>query len=154
MKKFLIALLIVFNIIPVTVQSETLVEPEEMYVEKISLPMSHEDSICTAWVIYSETGDVGIIAARAVLDVVLTRMKNRNMTACQVVKEKSQFSGYTKHTKMNVTEHQLTWAALAYRMHPVVEGCEYFHANYVHPNWKNVRVCAHIGEQTFYRKVK
>jgi spore germination cell wall hydrolase CwlJ-like protein len=112
------------------------------------LPMS-EDAICIAWTVKSEAGGEPVKGKRAIIDVILTRMRQRNMTACQVLKEPFQFSGFTKHTKLRVTIEQLTELEMLINMEPVVEGCSSFHAVYVHPKW-HLKFCKRVGRHLFY----
>jgi spore germination cell wall hydrolase CwlJ-like protein len=111
---------------------------------------------CMAWVIHDEARGEPLRGAKAVLDVVRTRMKKRKKTACQIISAKKQFSGYRRGVFDNVTDKMLARYFEADRMAPVMRGCEYFHANYTLPAWSNDMVrCGRVGAHVFYKeKVK
>ena len=153
MKHFLVGLIFGFLCCP-NVQPENIKEEKnsDNNVFYYSLPTSG-DSICIAWVLDSEARGESLRGGRAVLDVVLSRMHLRHKSACEVVRERGQFSGYTRKTKIRVTEKMLTRAEEIYNMEPVFRSdCEYFHNTSVNPNWKGMAFCAKIGKHKFYRR--
>lgn len=137
--RWLLALVLVFTC------SELAVPPEV-----IKRPVTATE--CLAWVINDEARGESLKGARAVLDVVLRRMKLRKKTACQVVAEPKQFSGYKPGVFLGITQEMLTKYEVVNKMPPSVPNCEYFHANYVSPYWNNGLVkCKQIGNHIFYR---
>lgn len=115
------------------------------------------DDICLAWVVKDEARGESQRGQKAVLDVVMKRMETRKLTACEVVKQPKQFSGYKQGTELrlheNVSEEDLTKLYELYRMEPVVKNSEYFHAEYVKPAWrKKYERIKQIGKHIFYNQ--
>lgn len=113
------------------------------------------DDICLAWVIDNEARGESILGQRAVLDVVKNRMATKKLTACQVVKEPYQFSGYHKGMKLKATKEMLHRLDDVSKMKPVVPSATYFHAKYVRPSWaaKMKRILT-IGRHIFFAERK
>lgn len=114
------------------------------------------DDLCLAWVIQDEARGESLRGQRAVLDVITKRMEVRKLSACEVVKEKSQFSGYkpgmTFELHKNVQEKDLTRLYELRKMSPVVEQATYFHAEYLQPSWKlKMRRLLKVGKHVFYK---
>ena len=108
-----------------------------------------------AWVIHDEARGESLKGARAVMDVILARMQQRKQTACEVVKEPSQFSGYRPGVFLKITKEMLTRYAIVSKMSPVAAECEYFHATYVHPVWRiKLKRCKQVGKHIFYQAIK
>lgn len=117
-----------------------------------------DDFICTAWVVQDEARGESLKGQRAVLDVVLKRMKTRKLSACAVIKQDKQFSGYKNGMELklhkNVSEESLTKLDKLFKMEPVVKNSEYFHAEYVKPTWRHeMKRIVQIGKHIFYYKV-
>lgn len=109
-------------------------------------------SACLAWVLWDEARGEPLAGARAVLDVVHTRMQLRNKNACEIVSEPHQFSGYHPGVFSHVSMEMLTNYAIVSRMAPSVLGCSYFHATYVAPRWRyRMETCKQIGGHIFYK---
>ena len=145
MKRWLLAtLLLTYTII--------LSSPPEVVFPK-EPPISDEQ--CLAWVIHDEARGESLRGARAVLDVVLVRMEQRKQTACDAVKEPSQFSGYRAGVFKQVDEAMLTRLKKVSKMSPEVSNCPYFHATYVSPVWRwKMQRCKQIGKHIFYKPIK
>lgn len=114
-----------------------------------------DDDLCLAWVIKDEARGEPLKGQRAVLDVVLKRMEVRKLTACEVVKESKQFSGYKPGMEFklhkNVDEKDLTRLYNLRKMNPVVEQSTYFHAEYVKPDWRHkMKRILQVGKHIFY----
>ncbi len=116
----------------------TIPDDEGLHYSEINLPLivSQDDINCTAYIIWDEARGEPLQGQRAVLDVILTRMVKRDMTACQVIKQPRQFSGWHLGMKMSVTKQMLTTYEIVSNMKPVVEQAEFFHAEYVKPAWR------------------
>ncbi len=110
-------------------------------------------SECLSWVLNSEARGEPLKGSRAVLDVVYERMARKDITACQVVMEKGQFSGYKIGMKLAINEDMLTRLEEASRIEPVAKGCTHFHARNVSPTWaKSMTKCASVGGHIFFRE--
>lgn len=113
------------------------------------------DKECLAWVIYDEARGEPLRGQRAVLDVVLTRMKQRKQTACEVVEEPAQFSGYHQGVFKKISQEMLTTYDVVSKMSPVAANAEYFHATYVAPAWKtSMKRIKQVGNHIFYKARK
>lgn len=109
--------------------------------------------ICLAWVVADEARGESLRGARAVYDVVKHRMAVRKKTACGVVMEKKQFSGYRPGMDMHVNALMINRLWRVQRMRPVVPKAEYFHATYVKPLWaEQMKQKLKIGLHIFYEK--
>lgn len=116
-----------------------------------------DDDLCLAWVIKDEARGESLRGQRAVLDVVLKRMETRKLSACAVVKEPKQFSGYKPGMELvlhkNVDEKDLTRLWELFKMSPVVSQSTYFHAEYVKPDWRHkMKRLLQIGKHIFYQQ--
>ncbi len=111
-----------------------------------------DDFNCLVWVISDESRGEPVKGSRAVYEVILNRMRVRGLTACEVVKEPHQFSGYHKGMKMKWNNEDLTRYQEVVSMENIVADAQYFHATYVKPKWrlKMARIVK-IGRHIFYR---
>lgn len=148
MKKVALALLLSFV-------TASLAVPANVPIARVPV-VSHED-VCLAWVVDDEARGEPIRGQRAVYDVVKHRMATRKLTACEVVKERGQFSGYHQGMRMRATEEMLQRLKKLRRIAPVVSNASYFHNSTVKPTWasKMQRILT-IGRHIFYgpRKFK
>jgi len=104
-----------------------------------------------AWVIDDEARGEPQRGQKAVYDVVKHRMETQRLTACEVVKEPYQFSGYHRGMHMRATEEMLQRLAKLRRMKPVVPNATYFHSKDVHPTWAaRMKKVLTIGRHSFY----
>ncbi len=115
-----------------------------------------DDTLCLAWVVQDEARGEPVKGQKAVLDVVLKRMEVRHLSACEVVKQPSQFSGYKQGMEIklyeNVSLESLTKLHELCKMEPVVKNSEYFHAQSTKPSWRNkMKRVVQIGKHIFYR---
>lgn len=139
--RWLLAILLLAATIPLAIPAKVVYRPVA-------------DSTCLAWVIYDESRGEPLRGSKAVYDVVKHRMKERSLTACQVVAEAHQFSGYKPGVFEKITPEMLTRYELVAKMAPVVPSCSYFHANYVHPLWRlKMKRCGAVGKHIFYRAI-
>ena len=133
----------------------TLVYPPLATPAKTPVALRSDDPICLAWVVDSEARGEPLQAAKAVYDVIQHRMLVRKKTACEVVKEAHQFSGYHKGMHLHVDDLMLTRVEKLRKMAPVVRDCGYFHAVYVKPAWRlKMQKCKQIGGTIFYKLSK
>ncbi len=122
---------------------------------KTALKRPHADDRCLAWVLWSEARGEPLEGARAVYDVIHTRMKIRKLSACQVVRQKFQFSGYKPGMTLKVDENAWDRLTKVRQMKPVASGAEYFHATYVQPIWAvEMKRIKQVGNHIFLRKPK
>lgn len=116
-----------------------------------------QNLVCKAWVVKDEARGESMKGQRAVLDVVLKRMSTRHLTACEVVMQESQFSGYKKGVEIalhkNVSEKDLDKYTEVDKMGSQCSECTHFHATYVKPNWRNkMKRLLQIGKHVFYEE--
>jgi spore germination cell wall hydrolase CwlJ-like protein len=104
---------------------------------------------------HSEAGGQGLLAMRAVADVVQERMWEHKLTACQVVAQPSQFSAYKAGMLLRVSRKDLQQAKKALTLKPVAKGATHFHNDSVHPVWADrMKIVKKIGKHTFYKEIK
>jgi len=114
-------------------------------------PAYSEDDVCMAWAIHDEARGEPKQGQKAVYDVIKHRMKARNMTACEVVKQPSQFSGYKRGMKLVTDEAMLQRLDEVSKMRPVVPNADYFHAKHVQPYWASkMKKVLTVGKHVFY----
>lgn len=107
--------------------------------------------MCMAWVLHDEARGEPSKGARAVLDAVLARIKKRNKTACEVVAEPKQFSGYRPFIVFKIDDKILANYEAIKKLPPVMRGCDYFHATHVSPKWaSSMKKCGRVGKHVFY----
>lgn len=111
---------------------------------------------CLAWVVHDESRGEPLKGSRAVLDVVKKRMKDSGKSACEVVAEHRQFSGYGKKWLYeDVDEVALLRYKRVAEMKPVAVECKYFHATNVRPAWATkMKPCYRVGKHIFYKEIK
>lgn len=111
------------------------------------------DIQCLAFVTYDEARGEPVKGRKAVLEAVRTRMKLQGKTACEIVAQPKQFSGYKRYSFYYVDEKMLTMAVEADKIASSVKGCPYFHATRVQPKWaENMVKCGTIGKHTFLKE--
>jgi spore germination cell wall hydrolase CwlJ-like protein len=111
----------------------------------------YDDNICLAWVVDDEARGEPPRGQRAVYDVVKHRMVVRRKTACEVVMERKQFSGYKPGMHLYVNDLMLDRLSRIQKMRPVVPKADYFHATYVKPSWAALmKQKLKIGLHVFY----
>jgi spore germination cell wall hydrolase CwlJ-like protein len=121
--------------------------------EVVLKPLRATEKQCKAWVVWDEARGEPSKGARAVLDAVLTRMKKRNKTACEVVAEPKQFSGYRPFITFKIDDKILANYEAIRKLPPVVVGCDYFHAVYVSPKWaRGMQKCKQVGNHIFFKE--
>lgn len=118
-------------------------------------PLYSKEDVCIAWVLHSESRGEPLKGQRAVYDVVKRRMVKRNLTACEVVKEPSQFSGYKHGMVLAADEEMLQRLRDVRRIPPVAPYASYFHSKQVKPSWRTkMKRVLSIGGHVFYMKPK
>ena len=148
MLKYLITVLLITCSL-VTTNSYS-IQPSLKVAKFVSKPS--KQNLCLAWVVENEAGGESLLGKRAVLDVVHTRMLKRNLTACQVISQKGQFSGFNKNCLRKVSLSTLHSYDKVVKVRPVVKGAEYFHNDLVKPAWiVKMRIVRKVGAHTFYK---
>lgn len=126
----------------------------------VSLPISSKgvkhpwptEPMCIAATLKSETSFLSMRNARAVLDVIKTRMDKTGQSACKVVLANKQFSGMTMKKVKEIDTKSLTAYREVVMMAPVCKRCEFFHAEWVKPTWRKQMVLHRkIDGHLFYR---
>lgn len=110
------------------------------------------EPMCIAATLKSETSFLSMRNARAVLDVIRTRMHKTGQSACKVVLANKQFSGMTMKKVVEIDRKSLTQTVRVANMAPVCKRCEFFHAEWVRPTWRKQMVLhKKIDGHLFYR---
>lgn len=131
----------------------TLATPPKAPDAPVYVPVHTEDDICIAWVLHDEARGEPLRGQRAVYDVVKRRMKKRNLTACEVVKQPYQFSGYKRGMELAADEDMLQRLSKVRKIPPVAPNASYFHSKQVKPSWKDkMKRVLSIGNHVFYVK--
>jgi len=117
-----------------------------------AIDLEAQATYCKAYTILREAGGESLKGKRAVLDVVENRMRLRDMSACQVMSQKGQFSFFTKTTQVIVTKEALTdYFKVANMRRVLKKDVEYFHNVDVTPEWANSMInVSNIGRHRFY----
>lgn len=111
------------------------------------------EPMCIAATLKSETSFTSMRNARAVLDVIKTRMEKTGMSACKVVLANRQFSGMTMKKVKNVTKQDLVlyWSVIG--VSATCKGCTHFHSGKT-PAWAaNMQKVRQIAGHTFYKDI-
>lgn len=117
------------------------------------LAASQSNDECLASAIYYEANTEAARGRRAVYDVIQHRMTSANKTACQIVKEKGQFSWWPKKPIKKMTPHMrnlLTSVKKTPKM--LVSNEKYFFQKHLKPKWARKMECTTIGQHKFCRK--
>jgi spore germination cell wall hydrolase CwlJ-like protein len=108
--------------------------------------------MCIAATLKNETSFASMKNARAVYDVIRTRMDKTGQSACKVVLANKQFSGMTMKKVKEIDKNSLTQTVRVFNMAPVCKRCEFFHAEWVKPVWRKQMVLAkRLDGHLFYR---
>lgn len=146
MKKVLLAILLAVICSPLAIPGKVVYNP---------VPKQPTSWQCMAWVVHDESRGEPLKGSRAVLDVVLKRMKDTGKKACEVIAQPSQFSGYHSSAPYRVSKEAVERFVRVAKMRPVTVECKYFHAEYVHPEWATkMTKCFQIGKHIFYKEKK
>ena len=150
MKRALLTIILLSCFLPAVLS----IPPNVVYKPLESLQHDDKDSRCIAAALHNEARGEPIKGIRAVYDSILARMKKRNKTACQIVLEKHQYTGMTRNKIKNVSEEALTDLETIGRMHPVVEGCTHYYANYIlPPKWvRDMKSCGKVGKHLYFKE--
>lgn len=111
-----------------------------------------QEVVCLAVAVHTEARGEPIAGQKAVLEVIQNRMKLRNLSACEVVKQPGQFPWYKRGTVLKMNDYMLTrWQELTTMPSLLASNVEYFHATSVKPVWtKGMKRAAAIGAHVFY----
>lgn len=143
MKRLFLALILCFICLPLSTPQKVEYKPPEAWR-------------CMAWVVHDESRGEPLRGARAVLDVVLWRMKKTGKSACEIVAQPKQFSGYKgERVLYELSDEALARFVRVAKMKPVAVQCTHFHAVYVRPAWATKMTrCYQIGRHVFYKERK
>jgi len=146
--------------------------PEELYAEASFLDIvplgdtfryTDTDLFCMAKNIYHEARGEPTLGKYAVAQVTVNRVRDSRFgnTVCGVVFQPYQFS-WANHKGIRWTrpsgpawKESMRIAQEVLEEGATIKGMEnalYFHANYVRPNWRNVRKVTKIGAHVFYNQ--
>lgn len=128
---------------------------------------SQREIDCLALNIYREAGVEEAQGMLAVALVTMNRLKTNGFpdTVCKVVKQKTrkvcQFSWVCMNRLPSIDEKIYNYSkALATRVflnHDLIEdfteGALFYHADYVKPGWKRLKVTTKIGRHIFYKPI-
>jgi spore germination cell wall hydrolase CwlJ-like protein len=109
---------------------------------------------CKFAAIYYESSGSSLKGQRAVLTVLENRMRIRDMTACEVVAEKGQWSWYGKKPMKEMTGKMREWLSRVESSRKVLGNrVEYFHNGSVKPKWaRKMELVAQINGHKFYKE--
>lgn len=120
---------------------------------------------CLTRNMYHEAANQSYNGWLAVGFVTINRTKSENFpdTICEVVYQRGQFS-WVKSKQRVSKINQMLYNEIKYvathlyfnheDMKDITFGAMYFHAKYVRPNWRGLKLTARIGEHIFYRNPK
>jgi spore germination cell wall hydrolase CwlJ-like protein len=112
-----------------------------------------EDIRCLAWAVSDESRGESRVVQRAVLDVLLFRMKDRGKSACSVIKAPHQFSGYKEGVLQKVSNKALQDFFFVFKMQTVLRASHFHSADMAEkPSWAyKFKKVATLGNLSFYR---
>ena len=132
------------------------------------LHKSHQRQIdCLAINTYREAGIESDLGKLAATPIVLNRVNSRLFpsTPCEVIKQRTQgvcqFSWLCKNRlpaiDWKIYNEIRTLATYVYlnheKLHDVTKGALFYHADYVRPGWKKVKMTTKIGRHIFYKPI-
>lgn len=107
---------------------------------------------CKALTVYKEDGGESLVAQRAVLDVLETRIKLTRSSCKKEVSIPKQFSWHHAGVPLKAKQSMLTTYNKIVKMEPVMQGATHFHHIKSNPKWaKKMRYVGRIGKHYFYR---
>lgn len=110
---------------------------------------------CKALTVYKEAGGESLVAQRAVLDVLETRIKLSRSSCKREVSLPKQFSWHHAGVPLKAKQSMLTTYDKIVKMKPVMQGATHFHHIKLKPKWaKKMRYVGRIGKHYFYRERK
>jgi spore germination cell wall hydrolase CwlJ-like protein len=150
----------------ITVDPIAIAAIEEMKIEQEMMLLKAEREIdCLTRNIYFEARDQSIEGQYAVAEVVLNRIKDPEFPSsiCEVVEQKNekvcQFSWFCdgKSDKMRdrkaiLIARNVALSSIANKTN-FTDGALYYHANYVSPDWQNVKMTTEIEDHIFYSSI-
>lgn len=156
-----VALIILFFVLEFHVDKND----KMLYIKYTQLTKETRKQIdCLADNIYFEAGSESEKGKIAVALVTLNRVESGNFpkTICSVVKQKTnsvcQFSWYCegkkqidRHVYNQSREIALHVYANYEKLKDLTDGALYYHADYVNPNWHNLKKTTVIGRHIFYK---
>lgn len=112
---------------------------------------------CKYAAVYYEARGSSLAGQRAVLTVLQNRMRIRDMTACEVVAEKGQWSWYGKKPVKEMTGKMKEWLHRVESSRKVLGNrVEYFHNTSIKtPKWaKKMELVMIVDNHKFYRTIQ
>lgn len=120
-----------------------------------SIPRVSMEDVCLAWTVADESRGEPKVVQRAVLDVILFRMKDKGKSACSIIKAPYQFSGYKEGVLQRVSNKALQDYFFVRKMRSVLKNVSHFHSVDMaeKPYWaQKFTKVATIGRLSFYRE--
>ena len=107
---------------------------------------------CKALTVYKEAGGESLVAQRAVLDVLETRIKLSRSSCKREVSLPKQFSWHHAGVPLKAKQSMLTTYDKIVKMKPVMQGATHFHHIKLKPKWaKKMGYVGRLGKHYFYR---
>lgn len=107
---------------------------------------------CKALTVYKEAGGESLVAQRAVLDVLETRIKLSRSSCKKEVSLLRQFSWHHAGVPLKAKQSMLTTYEKIVKMKPVMQGATHFHHIKSNPKWaKKMGYVGRLGNHYFYR---
>lgn len=107
---------------------------------------------CKALTVYKEAGGESLVAQRAVLDVLETRIKLSRSSCKREVSLPKQFSWHHAGVPLKAKQSMLTTYDKIVKMKPVMQGATHFHHIKLKPKWaKKMKYVGRLGKHYFYR---
>lgn len=134
------------------------IKPQQIQQIETKIIINDDETECIARAIYFEARGEPTQGQTAVGYVVLNRTKYGRWapTPCKVIAQYKQFSWYHP-SKVIPTKAKTFYLTLAKsivstysRANDPTGGATFFHANYVHPGWRDVTRLMQIGHHIFY----
>ena len=142
------------------------VEIEQMRIEQEIIQKKVERELdCLTRNIYFEARDQSIEGQYAVAEVVLNRSSNPDFPSsiCEVVEQKNengcQFSWFCDGKSDKMRDKKALRTAREIALSSIInktnftDGALYYHANYVDPEWENVKMTTIIEDHIFYSSI-
>lgn len=126
-----------------------------IFISLISQAHAHSDDECLASAVFYEANTEGVQGQRAIYDVIVNRVNHSGKTACQVIKQKYQFSWWPKNPIKKCTKEMKALLTKVKNHHKLLssEIMWFFHKD-IRPKWSKNMVCKQIKNHMFCRMRK
>jgi len=141
------------------------IQTEKHAKTMVKSPVIHvSDEQCLATTIWRESGNQSFRGQMLVAAVVVNRMKHHKMTACQVVRQRGQWSWFKGEHSLALTQQSKMYLGMARQILLDVKHGKFvnyagkhnimwFHSKQVSPRWKkSVKMVVAEGNHYFYAK--